>query len=167
MDAEPSGDLPHGPARISRMTKALLASLLLAGLVGPAADGANGGRPVALVTAERQNQLLAVELPSGRPEGGRRERRRRAGTNVAAGPGRVAVVVSTKAGAVTLLDTRTLRPLGAFRGFESPHLAALDPCSSYAYVTDDGTGQLAVIRLARPRIVARLFVGLGAHDLAF
>ena len=62
------------PADVLRaMTRSLLAALLLAGLVAAAAGAARqGGRPVALVTAEQQNQLLAVELPEGRSYGGSR-----------------------------------------------------------------------------------------------
>jgi YVTN family beta-propeller protein len=122
-----------------------------------------GGTPVALVTAETQNELLAVVLPSGKirkrvllPSGPQ---------NVVAGPTRVAVVVSSRAGAVTLLDGWTLKVLKVFRGFASPHLAAIHPSGTWAYVTDDARGVLSVIDLYRKQIVDRIHVGAGAHHL--
>jgi hypothetical protein len=138
--------------------------LLLAVLAVPASHASRlGGTPVALVTAEAQNKLIAVALPSGRvlkrlpmpadPE------------NVEAGL-RTAVVVSTRAGAVTLVDVLSLRIRKVIRGFAAPHIAALSPDGRYGYVTDDTRGQLAVIGLARGRILRRLFVGRGAHHMA-
>jgi DNA-binding beta-propeller fold protein YncE len=139
--------------------------LLLAILALPAGSHAarQGGQPVALVTAETQNQLIAVDLPSGKIL--RRLPMPADPQNVEAGP-RTAVVVSTRAGAVTLVDVFTLRTRKTIRGFASPHIAALSPDGRYAYVTDDARGQLVTIGLAHGRIVNRLFVGLGAHHLA-
>lgn len=141
------------------------ALVLLALLLVPASQAARqGGTPVALVTAERQNQLLVVGLPDGRIE--RRFRMPADPQNVEANQN-VAVVVSTRAGAVTLLDTRRLRVIRVFRGFRSPHIAALSRNGDFAYVTDDARGQLVVIGLARRRILTRLFVGFGAHHMSF
>jgi DNA-binding beta-propeller fold protein YncE len=139
--------------------------LLLAILALPAGSHAarQGGEPVALVTAETQNQLIAVDLPSGKIL--RRLPMPADPQNVEAGP-RTAVVVSTRAGAVTLVNVFTLRIRKTIRGFASPHIAALSPDGRYVYVTDDARGQLVTIGLARGRIVKRLFVGLGAHHLA-
>jgi DNA-binding beta-propeller fold protein YncE len=139
--------------------------LLLVLLAVPAAHGARqGGQPVALVTAEAQNQLLVVSLPSGRVQ--QRLHMPADPQNVEAN-NRVAVVVSTRAGAVTLVDTQRLRVTRIFRGFGSPHIAALSPNGQFAYVTDDARGQLVVIGLARKRILDRLFVGFGAHHMSF
>jgi len=119
---------------------------------------------VALVTAEQQNRLVAVELPSGRilkriplpadPQ------------NVVGGPGTTTVVVSPESGSVTLLDWRTLKRIKVFRGFGSPHLAAFHPSGEWAYVTDDARGTLTTIELAHTRIVSRIFIGIGAHHMA-
>jgi DNA-binding beta-propeller fold protein YncE len=129
----------------------------------PGASAPAGGSPVALVTAETLNELIAVELPSGRilkrlslpadPE------------NVEVGA--VAVVVSARAGAVTLVDFRRLRILKVLRGFGSPHIVAIAPSDPVAYVTDDARGQLAVIGLGRRRVLRKIFVGYGAHHLSF
>ena len=141
------------------------ALLLLAVLAVPGAHAAaTGGTPVALVTAEAQNQLLAVELPSGRVV--KRLQLPTDPQNVEANQ-RVAVVVSTRGHAVTLVDVQRLAIVRVFRDFREPHIAALSPNGDYAYVTDDARGQLVVIGLARKRIVARVFVGFGAHHMAF
>jgi DNA-binding beta-propeller fold protein YncE len=143
------------------------ALLLLAVLAVPASNAAPlGGQPVALVTAEAQNQLLVVDLPSGRvldrlrmpsdPENVETTRSNDA-----------AAVVSTRAGAVTLLALPNLRIRRVLRGFVSPHIAAFSPHGSYLYVTDDARGQLVTIGLARGRIVSRTFVGFGAHHMSF
>lgn len=134
------------------------AALLCTGSVGA---GETGGRPVALVTAEAQNEVLAVSLPDGRVV---RRLHVDDPQTIAAAPSGLAVVVSP-AGTVTLVASRTLRPLAVLRGFRSPQVAAIAPDGRWAYVTDAGTGDLAVIRLARRRVVDRVFVGLGAHHL--
>jgi hypothetical protein len=139
--------------------------LLLAILALPAGSHAarQGGDPVALVTAETQNQLIAVELPSGRIL--RRLTMPVDPQNVEAND-RVAVVVSTRGAAVTIVDLARLRIRKVIRGFGSPHIAALSPGGRYAYVTDDARGELIVINLARSKVDRRLFVGLGAHHMA-
>lgn len=141
------------------------ALLLLAVLAVPGAHAAaTGGTPVALVTAERQNQLLVVGLPAGAVE--KRLPMPADPQNVEANQ-QVAVVVSTRVHAVTLVDAQHLAVVRVFRDFREPHIAALSPNGDYAYVTDDARGQLVVIGLASKRIVARVFVGFGAHHLAF
>ena len=142
------------------------ALLLVAILLLPAASRAapQGGTPVALVTAETEDQLLAVALPSGGVE--KRLKMPADPQNVEANNS-VAVVVSTRAGAVTLVDAQRLRVTRIFRGLGSPHIAALSPNGQFAYVTDDARGQLVVIGLARKRILDRVFVGFGAHHMTF
>lgn len=126
--------------------------------------------PQALVTDEAQNRLLVVDLPSGRiarslpvpadPE------------DIAAsfGGGGVVIVVSSRAGKVTILDRDTLRVVKTFAGFQEPHIVAISPDDSYAYVSDDSRGTLSAIRLRGPhdmRLVGTVSVGVGAHHMAF
>lgn len=121
--------------------------------------------PQALVTDETQNRLLVVDLPSGRiarsvpvpadPE------------DIASLGNGVAVVVSSHAGKVTVLDGDTLKVIKTFAGFDEPHIAAISPDGSYAYVTDDARGTLTVIRLSDMRVTDTVAVGIGAHHLAF
>jgi YVTN family beta-propeller protein len=142
------------------MKRILVVAVLV--LATSASASKTGGSAVALVTAEQQNQLIALELSSGQVL-------RR--VSVPADPQNVAVaqykavVVSTRAGAVSLLDQRTLKTVKVLRGFGSPHLAAISPFQKWAYLTDDSRGELDVIALGTPRVVARIFVGAGAHHL--
>jgi DNA-binding beta-propeller fold protein YncE len=143
----------------------LAAALGLVALLVVAPSGSArraGGTPVALVTAETSNELVAVSLPGGKvlrrvhlidPQ------------TVAATPNGPAVVVSPR-GTVTLLAWRSLRVLAVLRGFRSPQIAAITPDGEWVYVTDAATGELSVIELETRRIVDRLFVGYGAHHLA-
>jgi DNA-binding beta-propeller fold protein YncE len=138
------------------------ALLLIAVLALPAASHAGGKRgPIALVTAETQNQLLAVDLRSGRVV--RRLHMPADPENVEAYAGEVAVV-SARGGAVTLVDGRTLRIQRIIRGFGAPHIAAFSPGGDYLYVSDDARGQLAVIL---DRVLRKIFVGYGAHHMTF
>jgi DNA-binding beta-propeller fold protein YncE len=138
---------------------------VLAAVLATGASGRpTGGTPIALVTAETENDLLAVSLPPRRilarvhvpadPQ------------NVAALDGSAVVVVSAESHAVTVL-TPSLKVVRIFRSFRSPHLVAIGFDGKHAYVTDDGTGSLVVIDLTQPEITARIRVGLGAHHLAF
>jgi len=135
--------------------------LLALALLAPASQAqVNGGTPVALVTAETLNQLIAVELPSGRIL--KRLRMPADPQNVEV-CGTTAVVVSVRAGAVTLVDAGKLKVRRVLRGFGSPHIAACSPDGGYIYVTDDARGQLAVIR---NRVIRKIVVGYGAHHMA-
>jgi DNA-binding beta-propeller fold protein YncE len=140
------------------------ALLLLAVVVVPGAHAAQrGGVPVALVTAETLNQVVEVELPSGRILG---RLRVPADPQNVASTNDLAVVVSTQGRAVTLVDPRPLQVVRVFRGFGSPHIPAVSPDGRFAYVTDDARGQLVTIDVRRRRIASRVFVGLAAHHLA-
>jgi YVTN family beta-propeller protein len=133
-----------------------VAALLLA----PAAHA--GGSPVALVTAETANEVLAVSLPDGRVLRRVHVRDPQAIAALQSGP---AVVVSPS-GTVTLLAYHSLHVLKVFRNFRSPQIAAITPDGEWAYVTDAATGYLTVIELAKRKIVDSVFVGAGAHHLA-
>jgi YVTN family beta-propeller protein len=120
----------------------------------------------ALVTAETENRLLIVDLPSGRvvrsipvpadPE-----------DLATDGNGGEIVVVSAAAGEVTLLNGDTLRRLKVLSGFDQPHIAAIAPDGQHAYVTDDARGTLTAIDLANLRVTSTIHVGAGAHHLCF
>jgi DNA-binding beta-propeller fold protein YncE len=143
------------------MKRALLVLLALGAVPGSAAGRA--AHPLALVTAETDNQLLAVDVRSGHVV--RRLALPADPENVEAYAGDAAVV-STKAGVVTRLDPRTLKVRQVIRGFASPHIAAYAPSGDYLFVTDDARGQVASIQLGS-RSVRKVFVGYGAHHLAF
>ena len=120
-----------------------------------------GGSPVALVTAETANEVLAISLPGGQVL--RRVQLHDPQAIAAAASG--AAVVVSPSGTVTLLAYHSLRRLKVFRSLRSPQIAAITPDGKRAYVTD-ATGYLAVIDLAKRKIVDTVFVGAGAHHLA-
>lgn len=121
----------------------------------------------ALVTAETENRLLVVDLPSGLvarqvplppdPED----------IATSSPDGGLAIVVSSSAGKVTVLDPSKLRVLKTFGGFQQPHIVEVSPDGQHAYVTDDSRGTVTVIRLSDMTIRGTVHVGLGAHHLAF
>src|SRR5712692_1186915 len=158
-------DLRRADARTRSMLR-IAACLCFATLVAVGSAGAagRGGEPVALITAESENQLLAVDLPSGRIV--RRVTLPADPQNVEVLGLDAVVAVSTRAGAVTVLEPRSLRVIRVLRGFGAPHIAAIHPTGEWAYVTDDARGELAVIALPSGRLVRKLYVGLGAHHLA-
>lgn len=136
----------------------------------PAREAASHARrspvqsPQALVTDETENRLLVVDLPSGRLA--RRLELPADPEDIAASAsGGVAVVVSSRAGVVTVLGRRTLRRLKSFGGFDEPHIVALSPDRTHAYVTDDARGTLTVLRLSDMRTTSTVDVGTGAHHL--
>jgi len=146
---------------VTRKLTALLVAV--AALGGGAARG--GGSPVALVTAETQNALLAIALPSGNVL--RRLRMPADPEDVAVVGADHAVVVSPRARAVTVLSTPSLRVVRILRGFSAPHVVAATADLQGVYLTDDGSGQLVAIRFSpRPHVVRRVFVGLGAHHFS-
>lgn len=117
-----------------------------------------------VATAEKENALVVLSASDGRVVG--RVALPADPENVALDGG-LAFVVSTRAGALSVVDLRTLKVVKVFRGFRAPHLAAVAPDGKWIYVTDDASGRLSVIDVARLRLTARVFVGLGAHHLAF
>jgi YVTN family beta-propeller protein len=136
--------------------------LVAAALPAAALARGQGGSPVALVTAESSNEVIAVSLPSGRVL---RRVHLHDPVTIAARVTGSAVVVSPS-GTVTILAWRTLRVVAVLHGFRSPQLAAITPDGALAYVTDAGTGDLSVIDLMSHRVVDRVFVGRDAHHLA-
>src|SRR5436309_8494529 len=118
-------------------------------------------RPIALVTVESENRLLAVDATTGHVV---------RWWTLPADPEKVeayageAAAVSTQTGAVTLINTDTLKVIRVIHGLGSPHIAAFAPQGDYVYVADDARGQLDVLL---NRVVRRIFVGYGAHHMAF
>lgn len=122
-----------------------------------------GGTPVALVTADLQSRVVAVDLRTGR---------RLATIRTLAEPrsiqtvGNVAVVAHTAGGALTLIDGRTLQVRRVLRGLSEPRYAAGSPDGRYAYVTDSGLGGLVVVDVVRGRVVGRIELGGPARHVS-
>jgi serine/threonine protein kinase, bacterial len=155
-----TGSAPTQPATHASATST-------AGATTPAATTpapASRPRPIALVTAERLNEVVALSLPSGRIL--RRVHVAAGPTTVAAARNVPAVVVSPGSGRVTLLALPTLKPIAVLRGFRSPQIATIMRGGAFALVTDDAAGTVSSIQLAEHRVVDRVEVGRGAHHLA-
>ena len=131
-------------------------------LLAPRARLASSPSLVALVTADLESRLVAVEVPSGRvlrhiPTLAYPRSIQRVGTK--------AVVAHSDIGAVTVLDGRTLGIAHVLRGFVEPRYTIGYPDGRHAYVTDAGRGDVSVLDVATGRVLAREAVGARARHV--
>ena len=122
-----------------------------------------GREPLALVTADTEAHVAQVSPASGRIQG--RLATLEGPRSIQSGRGGVAVVAHTGTGAVSLLEGRPVRVRRVLRGFSEPRYTAIAPGGRWAYVTDSGTGELAVVDLERGRVLRRVFVGAAARHV--
>lgn len=156
----------RAPAHTTRAVAPQPVTIASRAAAPPTAAPPTAAPPEALVTAETENRLLVVALPSGRVV--RRIALPRDPEDVAADPGGgVAVVTSAAAGKVTLLEGASLRPVRVIGGFGSPHIVAIAPDGQHAYVTDDARGTVTAIDLFNLRATSTIDVGPSAHHLGF
>ena len=120
-----------------------------------------GGTPVALVTADTEAHVAAVELATGRIL---------ARIATLEGPRSIesvfasrSVVAHTTEGAITLLDGLERRRV--LRGFAEPRYTAMSTDGRLAYVTDSKLGEVAVVDLDVGRVVHRTEVGALARHV--
>jgi outer membrane protein assembly factor BamB len=122
-----------------------------------------GGTPIALVTADTQARVAAVELGTGKIV---------RSIPTVAGPRSVesvfgdGLVCHTAHGAVSLIDGATLRVRHVIRGFDEPRYAAAAPGGRYAFVTDSGRQEVVALDVRRGRIVGRVGVGGPARHIS-
>jgi sugar lactone lactonase YvrE len=120
------------------------------------------GFEVALVTADLEARLVAVDLATGRI-------RRYVSTlpepRSIEAVGDMAVVAHSEHGAITLVRSATLRVVRVLRGFGEPRYTAGDPAGRLAYVTDAERGEVVVLDVIRGRVVGRVRVGAGARHI--
>jgi DNA-binding beta-propeller fold protein YncE len=114
---------------------------------------ASGGVPVALVTADLESHLVAVELATGRVV--KRIRTAPGPRSVESSPFGQVVVGHVPAGVVTILDAASLTVRRVLRGFREPRYTAMHPGEPLAYVTDSGLGQVVTIDLRRAVVIHR------------
>jgi sugar lactone lactonase YvrE len=112
-----------------------------------------GGRPLALVTADLEASVVAVDLSAGRVV-------RRLATpadprSIESVGGVAALVAHTAEGRLTLIDSDLrVRPV---RGeLAEPRYAAVSPDRRHAYVTDSGRREVAVVDLRGRRVTGRV-----------
>jgi YVTN family beta-propeller protein len=122
-----------------------------------------GGTPLALVTADAQSHVAAVEMGTGRIM---RRIQTLAGPRSIETVGNAAVIAHTAGGAVSLLDVRTLRVVRVLRNIAEPRYTAAHPAGRYAFVTDSRSGEVAVLDVVRRRVVGGVGVGGPARHLS-
>ena len=140
------------------MLRLLISATCLALLAAGTARA--GGSPTAFVALPATDEVVAVDLGSGRVL---------KRIPVAQGPEDVAafhdvtrrrdfvLVASRPAGAVTLVDAVKRRVVKVWRGFGDPADVAVEGLR--AYIADARRGQLVVLDLATRRVLARIDVG--------
>ena len=123
-----------------------------------------GGTPTALVTADLDSHVVAIDLSTGR-------RLREIAT--LPGPRSIETVVNTAIvghtteGAVSIIDGPSLRVRRVLDGFDEPRYAVGLPNTNYAVVTDSGRGELVVIDVKEARVTARVRVDGPARHVSF
>jgi hypothetical protein len=116
--------------------------------------GGTPDRPFALVTADLDAQVIAVDLSTGRAAA--RIPTQWGPRSIEAVAGGRALVAHTEIGRVSLVDGRLLRVQRVLRGFREPrYTAARD---RIAYVTDSARGELVAVDTERGAVVARASV---------
>ena len=123
-----------------------------------------GGTPIALVTADTQARVAAVELATGKIL-----------RSISTLPGprsiesvssTIGVVSHTAHGTVSLIDGRTLRVRRVLRGFDEPRYTAAAPNGRHAFVTDSGRNEVVTIDVLKGRTVASVGVGGPARHIS-
>jgi DNA-binding beta-propeller fold protein YncE len=129
---------------------------------GPALARSTGGTPLALVTADLESSVVAVDVSTGHVV-------RRLSTP--ADPRSIesigwtgALVAHTAGGRMTLIDS-DLRVRAVAGELGAPRYTAVSPDRRLAYVTDSARREIAVVDVPGRRIVGRVPVGGPARHL--
>jgi DNA-binding beta-propeller fold protein YncE len=118
------------------------------------------GTSVALVTADLESRLVAVDLASGRVL---RHVETVAFPRSIETVGSTAVVAHSERGVVSLV--RNLEVRRVLHGFAEPRYTAAHPDERHAYVTDAKAGEVVAVDVVQGRIVGRVAVGARARHL--
>ena len=141
---------------------AAAAAPLVAGVVPGALAAPRGGTPLALVTADLESSVVAVEVTSGKVL---RRLATPADPRSIESIGLVAALVAhTARGELTLVDSE-LRVHPVTGGLDAPRYTAVSPDRRYAYVTDSERREVAVVEVRGRRVVGRVAVGGPARHL--
>jgi hypothetical protein len=117
---------------------------------------------VALVTADLEARLVAVELATGRVL---RHVPTLAKPRSIETVGHMAVVAHSEIGAVSLVHAPTLRVAHVLRGFGEPRYTAAHPDGRHAYVSDAKRGEVVTLDVLRARVLAGTRVGALARHI--
>ena len=134
---------------------AAAAAPLLLGVTPPPAR-AGGGTPLALVTADLESTIVAIDLSTGRVH---RRLATPAGPRSIESSDGAAIVAHTASGRMSVVEARTLRVFPVDGSFGEPRYAAIEPSGRLAYVTDSGRHEVVVVDLLTRRAIARTPVG--------
>ncbi len=121
------------------------------------------GRDVALVTADEEARLVAVELPSGHVL---RHVRTLPKPRSIEAVGAMAVVAHSEIGAVSFVRGATLKVDRVLRGFGEPRYTAAHPDGRHAYLTDAERGEVVALDVLGGRVLARARVGALARHIS-
>jgi hypothetical protein len=129
-----------------------------------AARRLGGGTPTALVTADLESHVVAIELLTGRRS---RDIPTRPGPRSIEQVGNLAVVAHTEHGSLSVIDGATLRVRHVIDGFREPRYAAAAHDGQHAFVTDSGDGTVAVVDVAAGTVRRRLTLGGPARHVSY
>jgi hypothetical protein len=142
--------------------RAFVAGAVGLALAPRALAGAGASAAVALVTADLESRLIAVDLESGRVRG---HVRTLASPRSIETVGNTAVVAHSELGVLSLVRGRTLAVAHVLRGFGEPRYTAAHPDGRHAYVTDAARGELIALDVPGARVLARIRVGARARHV--
>ena len=152
-------DLLRGLRRITGMNRRELLAAAAAPLflgAAPALARPAGGTPLALVTADLESHVVAVDVSSGRVV--RRLRTPADPRSIESVGVGGALVAHTAGGRLSLIDSELrVRPIVGAMG--APRYTAVAPGGRLAYVTDSERHEVVVVELGGRRIVGRVDVG--------
>jgi len=111
---------------------------------------------VALVTADLESRLVAVDLASGRIQRYVDTLPKPRSIETVGG---MAVVAHSELGAISLVRGETLEVVRVLRGFGEPRYTAGHPDGRHAYVTDAERGEVVVLDVIRGSVLGRERVG--------
>jgi DNA-binding beta-propeller fold protein YncE len=134
---------------------AAAAAPLLLG-AAPALARSTGGTPLALVTADLESSIVAVDVSSGTVV--RRLRTASDPRSIESIGMLAALVAHTAGGRLTLVDSE-LRVHPIAGSSEAPRYTAVSPDGRLAYVSDSGRQEIAVVEVRGRRVVGRVAVG--------
>jgi DNA-binding beta-propeller fold protein YncE len=147
---------------VNRRDFVLGAAAASAAFVRPAAAVRFGGTPLALVTADLESRVLALDPVTGRIV---KTIRTQAGPRSIETVRNAAVVAHSTDAAVSVIDVLKLEVRHVLGEVDEPRYTAAYPNGRLAFVTDSGAGTLLVVDVVRGRILARVALGGPARHL--
>jgi hypothetical protein len=122
----------------------------------------HAGKEVALVTADEEARLVAVDLASGRIHRYVNTLRKPRSIETV---GDMAVVAHSEVGAITIVQGGALRVAHVLHGFGEPRYTAGHPDGRHAYVSDAERGEVVALDVVGGRVLARAQVGNRARHI--